>query len=501
MATNQNIYNEISKRTGGQIHIGVVGPVRSGKSTFIRRFMESVVLPGIEDEFERTRTADELPQSAGGRTVMTTEPKFVPNEAVSVTLSDETTAKVKLIDCVGYLIPDIMGNTENGEIRLVQTPWFEKPIPFDEAAEVGTEKVIKEHSTIGILVTSDGTIGDIPRENYVEAEERCVRELKALRKPFALILNSSNPSSDEAEKLAVALENKYSVPTALLNCQDLNRDDITEIMKLIIPEFPITELSVNIPNWISVLDENDPIKKGILESITDAAKTLKRIGDVKHFKKNLSSNIAENLKLDEKELSVEQTDISLGNGTSQITLRLPDEMFYKTIGDMTGINITDEASLLTTLRNLSEIKKDYDRYGTAIDNVLERGYGIVMPDMDDMKLDEPEIVKQAGGFGIRLRASAPSIHMIRADIQTELNPTVGTEQQSEELVKYLLAEFDEDPRGIWNTNLFGKSIYELVNEGLHSKLDHMPEDARERFGETLSKVINEGASGLICILL
>lgn len=501
MATNQNIYSDITARTGGQIHIGVVGPVRSGKSTFIRRFMEELVLPGIEDDFEKTRAADEMPQSAGGRTVMTTEPKFIPDEAVEVALSDDTKAKIKLIDCVGYLIPDIIGDTENGEVRLVQTPWFEQPIPFDKAAEIGTEKVIKEHSTIGILITSDGTVGDIPRKNFIEAEERCVRELKEIGKPFALILNSANPDSPEAEALAIDLEDKYSVPTALLSCQDLDSEDIAGVMKLIIPEFPLRELSVSMPPWVSVLDEDHKIKRLIWNCLKNSAENLKRIGDVKSFRKSLCSDIASGLGVGENEVTAEQLSFSLGNGTAEIKIKLPDDMFYKTIGELTGIEIKDEATLLTTLHSLSEIKKEYDKYSSAIDDVLDRGYGIVMPDMDDMKLDEPEIVRQTGGFGIRLRASAPSIHMIKADIETELNPMVGTEQQSEELVKYLLSEFDEDPRGLWSTNLFGKSIYELVNEGLHSKLDHMPEDARERFGETLAKVINEGASGVICILL
>ncbi|MBR6806752.1 MAG: stage IV sporulation protein A [Clostridia bacterium] len=501
MVTSQSIYKDIATRTGGQIHIGVVGPVRSGKSTFIRRFMEELVLPGIEDDFEKSRAADEMPQSAGGRTVMTTEPKFIPDEAVEVTLSDDTKAKIKLIDCVGYLIPDIIGDTENGEVRLVQTPWFDKPIPFDKAAEIGTEKVIKEHSTIGILVTSDGTVGDIPRENFIEAEERCVRELKEIGKPFVLILNSSKPESTESEALAVELENKYSVPTALLSCQDLESDDIAAIMKLIIPEFPLRELTVSMPPWISVLDEDHKIKRIIAACLKSSAEGIKRMGDVKAFRKALASEIASGLGVNDADVSSEQISISPGNGSAEIKFKLPDGMFFKTIGELTGIDIKDEATLLTTLRNLSEIKKEYDKYTSAIDDVLDRGYGIVMPDMDDMKLDEPEIVRQTGGFGIRLRASAPSIHMIKADIETELNPMVGTEQQSEELVKYLLAEFDEDPRGLWNTNLFGKSIYELVCEGLHSKLDHMPEDARERFGETLSKVINEGASGVICILL
>ena len=504
MIANANIYRDITERTGGEIYIGVVGPVRSGKSTLVRKFIEELVLPNIDGDYDKRRATDEIPQSAGGRTIMTTEPKFVPDEAVSVSVGDDVSMKIKMIDCVGYLIPGILGDMEDGEVRMVKTPWSDELVPFESAAETGTRKVISEHSTIGLLVTSDGTIGELPRENYIEAEERVARELTELGKPFAIVLNSAKPESHEAEALALELERKYNSPVALLNCLDTNASDIEEILKLVILEFPIREITVSLPGWMSVLEKDHWLKNGIMSAVNESAVGIRKAGDVGYFKKRFTDNVSD--KLSDKMISgntvtVDLSGIDMGSGNSEISVRLPDEMFYRIIGEMTGIEMTDESDLLTTLRSLSQVKREYDRFAEAIDDVNEKGYGIVMPDVDDMALDEPQIVRQAGNYGVKLRATAPSIHMIRADIETELNPVVGTEQQSEELVKFLLEEFEEDPGSIWNTNLFGKSIYELVNEGLHAKLEHMPDDAREKLGETLSRVINEGAAGLVCIIL
>lgn len=502
--TNANIYRDISERTGGEIYIGVVGPVRTGKSTFIKKFMEELVLPNIEGDYDKKRATDEMPQSAGGRTVMTTEPKFVPDEAVTISMDDGTVMKVKMIDCVGYLVPGILGDTEEGETRMVHTPWSEEPMPFEKAAETGTRKVIAEHSTIGILVTSDGSVGELPRENYIEAEERVAGELSELGKPFAVILNSAHPDSQEAVALAMELERKYAAPVALLNCLDTDASDIEEILKMIIPEFPIREISVELPAWTGVLDTGHWLRGVMSDGIMSSLAGVTKAEDINSFRKTLAEKISEGLAENTETGSAataEIAEINMGTGCAKVEIRLPDELFYRIIGDMTGIEMSGEADLLATLRSLSQVKREYDRFAEAIDAVNETGYGIVMPEMEDLTLDEPEIVKQSGGYGIRLRATAPSIHMIRAGIETELNPIVGTEQQSEELVRYLLEEFEGDPGGIWNTNLFGKSIYELVNEGLHSKLDHMPQDAREKFGETLSKVINEGSQGLICIIL
>ena len=504
VATNTNIYRDIAERTGGEIYIGVVGPVRSGKSTFIRKFMEELVLPNIEGEYDRQRANDEMPQSAGGRTVMTTEPKFVPDEAVSVSVGDSVRMRVKMVDCVGYLIPGILGDTEDGTARMVKTPWSDDPMPFQEAAESGTHRVIAEHSTIGILVTSDGTFGEIPRASYVDAERRVAHELSELGKPFAVVLNSSAPESAEAERLALDLERDYGAPVALVNCLEIDSSDIEEILKLIIPEFPISEISVGLPEWIGVLDPGHWLREEVVSAISESLDGVSRTGDVSVFRDGVVSRIGETLARSADEgrgVSAEICDVNMGCGKASVSVHLPDCLFYRIIGELTGINISGEAELLSTLKNLSEIKREYDRFAEAIDDVTEHGYGIVMPTIDDLTLDEPEIVKQAGGWGIRLRATAPSIHMIRAGIETELSPIVGTEQQSEELIHYLLEEFEGAPQGIWNTNLFGKSIYELVSEGLHSKLEHLPQDARDRLGETLSRVINEGAGGLICIIL
>ncbi len=497
MTNTQSIYKDISDRTDGEIFIGVTGPVRSGKSTFIRKFMESVVLPGIKNEKDRIRTADELPQSAGGRTVMTTEPKFIPDEAVEVTFGEGNTAKVKLIDCVGYIIPDIIGDTENGQIRMVNTPWSDEPIPFNVAAETGTRKVITEHSTVGVIVTSDGSIGEIPRENYVEAESRTVKELQELGKPFVIVVNSATPHTPEAEALALELEEKYTAPVALLNCQELDSSDACEIMKLLITEFPIKEIKLSLPCWTSALECDHAIKRSVTDMLKSSLTDISRMGDVKRMRKTLTDSLCDTLGGGE----CITREINMGTGKASLSVELSQELFYKTLRELSGLDINDESDIVRNLSSLSLAKKEYDRFASAVRDVESKGYGIVMPEMDDLTLAEPEIVKHSGGYGVKLRATAPSIHMIKAQIETELSPIVGTEEQSEELVRSLLSEFEEDPRSIWNTNLFGKSIYELVNDGLHAKLEHMPEDARERFGETLSKVINEGASGLICILL
>ena len=504
--TNSEIYRDIATRTGGDIYIGVVGPVRTGKSTFIKRFMETVVIPSIPDEHDRTRARDELPQSAGGRTVMTTEPKFIPDEAVKIAVGDCGQAQVRMIDCVGYIVPDAIGNTENGEMRMVHTPWAEEPLPFDEAAEIGTRKVIMEHSTIGMLVTSDGSFGDIPRRSYVEAEEKTARELKAVGKPFAVILNSAVPESAEAEALAMELEKKYGAPVALVSCLELSAEDIAHILRMVLMEFPVREMQIRIPAWSSALEGDHWLHTALSDAALKVARSAKRVGDVvDHAAEMLSRQVEESLRgvSGENSFSVhaETAEVDLGAGCAVLEVDLPRELYYRIIGEFCGIRIESERELLHVLRSLSEAKKEYDKYEEAIRELDEHGYGIVMPDVDSLTLEEPQIVRQSGGYGVKLRASAPSVHMIRASIETEINPIVGTEQQSEELVKNLLRDFEEDPKQIWESNLFGKSLYELVNDGLHAKLSHMPEDARAKLGETLSRVINEGSGGLICIIL
>ncbi|MBQ8848910.1 MAG: stage IV sporulation protein A [Clostridia bacterium] len=488
-----SIYQDIAERTGGDIYIGVVGPVRTGKSTFIKRFMESLVLPNIDDGYSRDRARDEMPQSAAGKTVMTTEPKFVPDEAVNIKIDDCASMRVKMIDCVGYIVSEALGTIENGQPRMVHTPWQEEPMPFVEAAEMGTEKVIKEHSTIGMLITSDGTIGEISRESYVPAEERIVNELKALGKPFAMILNSAEPTSESAIALAYELEEKYNVPVALVSCIDLDAEDISHILELVLHEFPVSELSVELPSWIGALKNDHKIKLSLRASVCACADKIKKTGDIKKAFSELENNeFIEDYSVDE---------IDLGTGKAKISICFDDELYYSVLSELTGFDITDENALISLLRDLAGAKSQYDRVAEALAMAEDKGYGIVMPSIEDLHLEEPEIVKQSGGYGVRLSASAQSIHLIRANIETVINPIVGTEQQSEELVKYMLKEFEGEPGKIWESNVFGKSLYELVNEGLHTKLEHMPEESRLKLSETLERIINEGSGGLICIIL
>jgi stage IV sporulation protein A len=487
------IYQDIARRTGGDIYIGVVGPVRSGKSTFIKRFMETIVLPNIKDEHVRERARDEMPQSAAGKTVMTTEPKFVPDEAVSVSFEGGKAMRVKMVDCVGYVVPDVLGVIEEGQPRMVRTPWQEQPMPFVKAAEMGTSKVIHEHATIGMLVSTDGTIGEIPRENYVEAEERVVRELKAIGKPFAMILNSATPSAESSVALAYELEEKYGVPVALVSCLSLDAEDIRHILELVLHEFPIAELRLKFPSWMSALEPTHHVRVSLNESIRKCVSHIKKIGDINGSLEPLEKN--------EYVESVSVDTIDLGTGCAHVSAAFTDGLFYEIMSELTGMDVSDDKCLIGILREFSEMKLKYNRVAEAFDDATEKGYGIVMPDVDELKLEEPEIIKQAGGYGVKLRASAQSIHMIRANIETEINPIVGSEQQSEELIRYMLHEFEEAPRKIWESNMFGKSLYELMNEGLHTKLSNIPEDSRVRLSETLERIINEGSGGLICILL
>ncbi len=488
-----SIYKDISERTGGDIYIGVVGPVRSGKSTFIKRFMEALVIPNITDPYGKERAKDELPQSAAGKTVMTTEPKFIPDEAVSITLDDVANIRVRLVDCVGYIVPDAMGVLEGDQPRMVRTPWKSDPVPFSEAAEMGTYKVISDHSTIGMLVTTDGSIGEIPRESYVEAEERIVGELRALGKPFAIVMNSAKPSSEKSIALAYELEEKYGAPVALVSCLELDAEDIRHILELVLHEFPITEVNVQLPEWTEALDSTHRIKNSVYASLRSCLDSVGKIGEVKNAFRKLSEN--------EYVKSVSLDEINLGDGKATLTVNLADGLYYSVISELTGFDIAGEKELISLMGELAEMKTQYDKVSEALERANERGYGIVMPSVTDLRLEEPEIVKQSGGYGVRLRASAQSIHMIRANIETEINPIVGTEQQSADFVKYMLNEFEEDPQRIWESNMFGKSLYELVNEGLHTKLEHMPDESRAKLSETLERIINEGSSGLICILL
>lgn len=488
-----NIYKNIEARTDGNIYIGVVGPVRTGKSTFISKFMDALVLPHIDDEYVAKRALDELPQSSAGRTIMTTEPKFIPEDAVRIELPNNAHFNVRMIDCVGYIVPSSLGYIENEMPRMVHTPWYEEEIPFNMAAELGTQKVISEHSTIGLLITTDGSISDIPREEYMEAEERVVSELREIKKPFIIVLNCMYPRSDSAITLAKELTEKYCVPVVPVNCLELTEEQIRFILAQILFEFPVKCISLKLPGWVRTLPHDHPISVGIFTAVKELSQDLKRVRDINAFAQNLQNTeyISQTI----------VTSVDLSNGTATVEGKMSNALFYKIIEEQTGIEINSEKELMCTLISLSETKKRFMRIQSALEEVQATGYGIVMPTIDELTLNEPEIMKQGGRYGVRLSAAAPSIHMIRADITTEVAPLVGSESQSEELVTYLLKEFEENPKKIWESDIFGKSLNELVNEGLRSKLYHMPSDARMKLQETLERVINEGCSGLICIIL
>lgn len=489
----RSIYEDIARRTGGDIYIGVVGPVRSGKSTFITRFMQELVLPNMGEDASRERARDEMPQSAAGRTVMTTEPKFVPDEAVALTMEDGVGLRVKMIDCVGYMIPDVMGTQENGSARMVRTPWQEEAMPFAEAAEYGTRRVMCEHATIGMVVTSDGSVGEIPRASYVEAEERIVREMKALGKPFAVVLNSSDPTAQDSIALAGELEERYGVPVALVNCLALRASDICGILGMILGEFPVTAVRFCLPAFATALPSSHPIRRTLVEDVCRLADAVERMGEVADAFASLRENEIVS------DVAVEELD--MGSGRATIRLQLTPSLYYDVLSEYAGEEVRDERALFTLVQKLAEMRDKYERVAEAIERVDDCGYGIVMPKLEDLRLEKPSIVKQSGGYGVRLGASAQSIHMIRADIRTEINPIVGTEQQSEEFVRNILSEFESDPQRLWESNMFGKSLYELINEGLHEKLAHIPDEARAKLSETLERIVNEGANGLICVLL
>ncbi|MBE6872264.1 MAG: stage IV sporulation protein A [Ruminococcaceae bacterium] len=488
-----DIYKDIAQRTGGDIYIGVVGPVRTGKSTFIKQFMEKLVLPYVDKGHSTERAVDELPQSADGKTIMTTEPKFIPSKAVGITVGDNVKMNVRMIDCVGYVVDGAMGNMEDGQARMVSTPWFEEKIPFDKAAEIGTQKVICDHSTIGVVVTTDGSIGEIERSAYVPAEERVIKELKQLNKPFTVLLNCREPRAAQSLQLCEKLEEKYDVPVVAVNCMNITENEISEIIECVLSQFPVKQIDIDIPSWIEALEDGQWLKSSVYGDIMKAAESVTRICDVAQA----AAEIGENEYVSLGKL----TDVSASSGTATIEIKIPQELFYKVLAENTGVAISNEAQLVEFITSVAKIKKDYDRIEQALCDVREKGYGVVEPILEEMNLSEPEIIHQGGKFGVKLKASSPSIHMIRAEIETEISPLVGSEKQSEELAKYLMDGFEDDPTKIWESNIFGKSLHELVNEGLNGKLHKMPEDAQKKFRETLEQVINEGGGGLICIIL
>lgn len=490
---NYSIYHDIANRTNGDIYIGVVGPVRTGKSTFIKNFMELAVIPNIKDDYKKQRAKDELPQSSNGRTIMTTEPKFIPNEAVEMTIGENVKFKTRMVDCVGYLVKNALGYMEDDLPRMVNTPWFEEQIPFEEAAEIGTKKVIDEHSTIGILVTSDGNVTGIAREDYVEAEERVVRELKAQEKPFVIILNTNIPNGEQTISLANELQDKYDAPVVIVDCANLNENDISKILSKVLYEFPTSEVDINFPSWVDNLNGSHWIKNSLIDIVKNSFKDVRNLRQIDSAIEAItSSDIVDGVIINE---------IKLDSGLVKLQLELDRELFYKILTEISGIEVKEEGDLFGIVTDLAQSKKSYDKIAVALNDVKRKGYGIVTPGTDDLSLEEPEIIKQGSKFGVRLKAHAPSLHIIKADIETEVSPIVGSEKQSEELVNYLMQEFEGNPTEIWNTNIFGKSLHELVNEGLQNKLYKMPEDAQCKLQETLERIINEGSGGLICIIL
>lgn len=489
----ENIYKDISERTQGDIYIGIVGPVRTGKSTFIKRFMDLIVMPNIDNSYIKERAKDELPQSADGKTIMTTEPKFVPNEAVEINLNDNVSFKVRLIDCVGYLIPGVSGHMTDGEPRMINTPWSEEKMPFAEAAEIGTRKVITEHSTIGIVITTDGSITDLPRDNYIEAETKIIKELKDINKPFVIVLNTTKPYAPETEALRHEISLRHNVPVLALNCEQVKVDDINLILEKLLFEFPLVEVRIKLPKWIETLNINHWLKQNMIKIVRHAFNHITRLREMKTGIKNIEENELV------KKTFIES--IALGQGSSTIEIAIDDSLFYKILSETTNMEISGEHELISTIKILAEAKREYDKIKYALEEVKHKGYGIVTPALDEMTLESPVIIRHGSKYGVRFKAKAPSIHLVRADIETEIAPIVGSQQQSEELIANLNAEMANDPNKIWELNMFGKSMYDLVKDGLQNKLYHMPEDAQMKLQETLQKIINEGSGGLICIIL
>ena len=488
-----NIYRDIAERTQGDIYVGVVGPVRTGKSTFIKKFMDTMVIPKINNTYKKERAKDELPQSGSGKTIHTTEPKFVPNEAIEITIDDDVNFKVRLIDCVGYIVKGALGYLEDDEPKMVNTPWYEYEIPFEDAAEIGTRKVITDHSTIGLLVTTDGSITGLAREDYVEAEERVVEELKSINKPFVVVLNTKNINSPETEILKNDLEKKYDVTVQVMDVFNMTEKDIEKLFNQVLTEFPVKEINIDMPVWVEKLSPDHWLKKEFFKIIKGMCQNINKIKDIKPIFNDAKNT--ENLGAS----ALEQ--INLGDGTAKMLLKPSEDIFYKVLSENCDVNVSSESDLIVLIKELNAAKKEYDKIKDALIDVKETGYGLVAPQLSEMSFEEPEIVKQGSKFGVKLKASAPSLHFIKADIKTEISPIMGSEKESEELVKALMEQYDKDPASLWQSNMFGKSLEVLVKEGLQNKLYKMPEDVQTKIQKTLQKIINEGSGGLICIIL
>lgn len=489
---NFNVYKDIQARTGGEIYIGVVGPVRTGKSTFIKRFMELLVLPAMEDENIREQSRDELPQSAAGKTIMTTEPKFIPKEAAAIKLGEGIEARVRLIDCVGFMVDGAAGHIENGEERLVKTPWYDYEVPFTQAAELGTRKVIADHSTIGIVVTTDGSIGEIKRQGYIGAEKRTVEELKKLGKPFIVLLNSVRPYSDETVKLARELAEQYQVSVLPVNCEQLKKDDIFHILERVLKEFPVTQLNFFIPKWLEILPSSHWLKAQVLQAARSVLK------DTVHMK-----DVAERLEGQRTEAirSMGIKSMSMSDGSVSIGVDMDESYYYQILSDYVGLPIEGEYELLRTLSRLAAMQKEYDKVKNALNQVRLKGYGVVMPERSEIVLDEPQVIRHGNRYGVKMKAEAPSINMIKAHIETEIAPIVGSEQQAKDLIAYIKDNAKENDEGVWNTNIFGKSVEQIVEDGIQAKISQMTEDCQMKLQDTLQKIINDSSGGMICIII
>ena len=491
--TNSDIYKDIAARTGGAVMIGVVGPVRTGKSTFIKRFMDTLVIPNIEDEYARERARDELPQSGSGRTIMTAEPKFVPEEAVEIKLGNETTCMVRMVDCVGYMVPGASGRFEDGSERLVTTPWFDHEVTMTEAAESGTHKVICDHSTIGLVITTDGSICDIEREAYEEPERRVITELKSIGKPFVILLNSAQPDSVCAIELAGRLSEEYDAPCIAVDCQVLSENDICEIMRKVLGQFPLCELSIRLPEWFSAVDCESDMKNELYRQLICSAGSLTRVSDISVMLAQISG-------LDMIDAAyVESSD--MGSGTINIAIEMPRALYYKLISTESGIDILDDGSLVKVLRELGQIKQEYDKIKDALASVRQTGYGVVMPQQEEIQIEEPQLVKQGGKYAVKLKAHAPAIHLLKTGVEAVVTPSIGGEGASDEIVSFLLQGFDGDMSRLWESNIFGQPLYEIAQSAIAERLTSLPPNARARLQETLQRIINEGRGTLICILL
>ncbi|RFU65546.1 stage IV sporulation protein A [Peribacillus glennii] len=488
-----DIFKDIAERTGGDIYLGVVGAVRTGKSTFIKKFMELVVIPNISTEADRARAQDELPQSAAGKTIMTTEPKFVPNQAASIHVAEGLDVNIRLVDCVGYTVPGAKGYEDENGPRMIHTPWYEEPIPFHEAAEIGTRKVIQDHSTLGVVITTDGTIGEIPRSDYIEAEERVIEELKEVGKPFIMIVNSVQPHHPDTVALRENLQEKYDIPVLAMSVEGMRETDVLNVLREALYEFPVLEVNVNLPSWVLVLKENHWLRESYQEAVKETVKDIKRLRDVDRVVGHFNDfEFIERASL---------AGIEMGQGVAEIDLYAPDALYDDILKEIVGVEIRGKDHLLALMQDFAHAKAEYDQVSDALKMVKQTGYGVAAPSLADMSLDEPEIIRQGSRFGVRLKAVAPSIHMIKVDVESEFAPIIGTEKQSEELVRYLMQDFEDNPLSIWNSDIFGRSLSSIVREGIQAKLSLMPENARYKLKETLERIINEGSGGLIAIIL